>query len=78
MAQHAIALPAIPLSLILERWPLILPFTKVRLMVSVIASHETSDNNAYTGSVEPAERRELLQQKGITIWLTGLSASGKV
>ncbi|KAI0266875.1 adenylylsulfate kinase [Gloeopeniophorella convolvens] len=28
-------------------------------------------------SVNPGERVELLQQKGITIWLTGLSASGK-
>ncbi|KAJ3532179.1 hypothetical protein NMY22_g7846 [Coprinellus aureogranulatus] len=29
------------------------------------------------GSVTTAERNELLKQKGITIWLTGLSASGK-
>jgi adenylylsulfate kinase len=33
---------------------------------------------ASTGSVDPQERVTLLQQKGITIWFTGLSASGKV
>jgi adenylylsulfate kinase len=32
---------------------------------------------ASTGSVDPQERVTLLQQKGITIWFTGLSASGK-
>ncbi|KAH8118893.1 adenylylsulfate kinase [Phellopilus nigrolimitatus] len=31
----------------------------------------------HKGSVESAERVELLKQKGVTIWLTGLSASGK-
>jgi adenylylsulfate kinase len=31
-----------------------------------------------TGSVTSFERAELLKQKGATIWLTGLSASGKV
>jgi hypothetical protein len=30
------------------------------------------------GSVTSAERTNLLEQKGVTIWLTGLSASGKV
>lgn len=30
------------------------------------------------GSVTAAERSEFLEQKGVTIWLTGLSASGKV
>lgn len=30
------------------------------------------------GSVDGSERVELLKQKGVTIWLTGLSASGKV
>ena len=30
------------------------------------------------GSVDATERSELLNQKGVTIWLTGLSASGKV
>lgn len=33
---------------------------------------------ASAGSVDGPERVQLLQQKGITIWLTGLSASGKV
>ncbi|KAF4620467.1 hypothetical protein D9613_000621 [Agrocybe pediades] len=31
----------------------------------------------HSGSVTSAERNDLLRQKGITIWLTGLSASGK-
>ena len=32
----------------------------------------------HPGSVESSERIDLLKQKGVTIWLTGLSASGKV
>lgn len=35
-------------------------------------------NVSQSGSVTPVERVELLGQKGVTIWLTGLSASGKV
>ncbi|KAH7927121.1 adenylylsulfate kinase [Leucogyrophana mollusca] len=31
----------------------------------------------HPGSIEASERVELLKQKGVTIWLTGLSASGK-
>ncbi|KAG6333565.1 hypothetical protein ID866_5527 [Astraeus odoratus] len=31
----------------------------------------------HPGSVSAGERSELLKQRGITIWLTGLSASGK-
>ncbi|KAG8213858.1 adenylylsulfate kinase [Butyriboletus roseoflavus] len=31
----------------------------------------------HEGSVSAAERFELLKQKGVTIWLTGLSGSGK-
>jgi len=31
-----------------------------------------------SGSVESEERIQLLDQKGVTIWFTGLSASGKV
>ncbi|KAF9820328.1 hypothetical protein IEO21_01542 [Rhodonia placenta] len=31
----------------------------------------------HEGSVDNAGRAELLKQKGVTIWLTGLSASGK-
>jgi hypothetical protein len=36
------------------------------------------DPFAIAGFVEQAERFSLLNQKGVTIWLTGLSASGKV
>lgn len=32
----------------------------------------------HAGSVSAGERSELLKQKGVTIWLTGLSGSGKV
>lgn len=32
----------------------------------------------HEGAVKDSERSELLNQKGATIWLTGLSASGKV
>jgi adenylylsulfate kinase len=32
----------------------------------------------HEGAVADNERSELLNQKGATIWLTGLSASGKV
>ena len=32
----------------------------------------------HEGAVGDEERSELLNQKGATIWLTGLSASGKV
>ncbi|EIM83139.1 adenylylsulfate kinase [Stereum hirsutum FP-91666 SS1] len=31
----------------------------------------------HAGSVDNTERVELLSQKGVTVWLTGLSASGK-
>lgn len=32
----------------------------------------------HEGAVSDSERSDLLKQKGATIWLTGLSASGKV
>ncbi len=32
----------------------------------------------FTGSVDGTERARLMQQKGVTVWFTGLSASGKV
>src|SRR5437764_13155287 len=31
----------------------------------------------HEGSVSRQEREQLLNQKGVTVWLTGLSASGK-
>ncbi|KAF8070234.1 adenylylsulfate kinase [Lyophyllum atratum] len=36
-----------------------------------------TDITFHPGSVTAAERAEFLNQKGVTIWLTGLSASGK-
>ncbi|THG99927.1 hypothetical protein EW026_g2501 [Hermanssonia centrifuga] len=32
----------------------------------------------HAGSVDGTERARLMQQKGVTVWFTGLSASGKV
>lgn len=32
----------------------------------------------HAGAVDTTERAQLLKQKGITLWFTGLSASGKV
>jgi adenylylsulfate kinase-like enzyme len=32
----------------------------------------------HPGAVDNAERSQLLKQKGVTVWFTGLSASGKV
>jgi len=36
-----------------------------------------TDITFHPGSIDATERVELLKQKGVTIWLTGLSASGK-
>ena len=46
---------------------------------SDIYSCDSNANDAshHLGSVSSEERSQLLQQKGVTIWLTGLSASGK-
>jgi adenylylsulfate kinase len=40
---------------------------------------EAATNNLtwHLGTVSRAERQQLLDQKGVTLWLTGLSASGK-
>jgi len=37
----------------------------------------SSNITFHQGSVDATERAELLQQRGVTVWLTGLSASGK-
>ncbi|KAG6820992.1 hypothetical protein H0H93_008621 [Arthromyces matolae] len=39
---------------------------------------EENANAEEAGSVTASERSEFLKQKGVTIWLTGLSASGKI
>lgn len=44
---------------------------------SDIYSCDSNDASHHLGSVSSKERSQLLQQKGVTIWLTGLSASGK-
>ncbi|KAI0044571.1 adenylylsulfate kinase [Auriscalpium vulgare] len=36
-----------------------------------------TDITFHSGSVSLTEREDILKQKGVTIWLTGLSASGK-
>jgi len=43
----------------------------------VLATTMATNITFHPGSVEPAERAQLLGQRGLTIWLTGLSASGK-
>lgn len=42
------------------------------------SAQDCSQTIRVLGSVNFEERSELLKQKGVTIWLTGLSASGKV
>lgn len=39
---------------------------------------EVIEISHWAGSVTKEERAQLLGQQGLTIWLTGLSASGKV
>jgi adenylylsulfate kinase len=40
--------------------------------------HQKATNVTWhEGSVSRAERQQLLNQKGVTVWMTGLSASGK-
>ena len=42
-----------------------------------MAEQKATNITWHEGSVSRAERQELLGQKGVTIWMTGLSASGK-
>jgi adenylylsulfate kinase len=42
-----------------------------------MARHTTSNITWHEGSVTREERQRLLGQKGVTVWMTGLSASGK-
>ena len=58
-------------------WPPILPYTQV-VYYSLFSSDLSSHFVVLEGSVTNLERTQLLGQKGVTVWLTGLSASGKV
>jgi adenylylsulfate kinase len=42
-----------------------------------MTNHVATNITWHAGSVTRDERHETLQQKGVTLWLTGLSASGK-
>ena len=66
-------------SLICERWQRTLLSTRVSCNILVDGKRDHSlISFLNAGSVDSAERAELLEQKVVTIWLTGLSASGKV
>lgn len=56
-------------------WPPTLHSIQVDSTIVVVVH---VDLRRSSGSVTSAERTKLLNQKGVTIWLTGLSASGKV
>src|SRR5216117_479919 len=40
-------------------------------------THQPTNITWHDGSVSREEREKLLAQKGVTVWMTGLSASGK-
>src|ERR1041385_3048636 len=42
-----------------------------------MAEQKATNITRHEGSVSRAEREQLLGQKGVTVWMTGLSASGK-
>ena len=42
-----------------------------------MAEQRATNITWHEGSVSRAEREQLLNQKGVTVWMTGLSASGK-
>src|SRR6059058_3887295 len=46
-------------------------------MNSTMAEQKATNVTWHEGSVSRQEREQLLNQKGVTVWMTGLSASGK-
>jgi len=42
-----------------------------------MAEQKATNITWHQGTVSRAERQQLLNQKGVTVWMTGLSASGK-
>src|ERR1051325_5027306 len=42
-----------------------------------MAEQKATNITWHEGSVTREERQQLLNQKGVTVWMTGLSASGK-
>ena len=42
-----------------------------------MAEQKATNVTWHAGSVTQTERQQLLNQKGVTVWMTGLSASGK-
>src|SRR5918993_3951381 len=45
--------------------------------LSRMAEQKATNVTWHEGSVSREERQKLLNQKGVTVWMTGLSASGK-
>src|SRR5438105_2508347 len=65
-----------------------MPFLKRQFLSQFLSSHgvsvralmsESKSTNItwHSGAVTRADRQKLLNQKGVTVWFTGLSASGK-
>jgi adenylylsulfate kinase len=46
-------------------------------MIFIMAEQRATNITWHEGSVSRQERQALLDQKGVTVWMTGLSASGK-
>ena len=46
-------------------------------MDSMMSEQKATNVTWHEGSVSRQEREQLLNQKGVTVWMTGLSASGK-
>jgi adenylylsulfate kinase len=46
-------------------------------MINFMADQKATNITWHEGSVSRDERQRLLNQKGVTVWMTGLSASGK-
>lgn len=49
----------------------------VNLRFNMMAEQKATNITWHEGSVTRDERQQLLNQKGVTVWMTGLSASGK-
>jgi adenylylsulfate kinase len=52
-------------------------FAFLNARLKVMAEQKATNITWHEGSVTRQERQRLLNQKGVTVWMTGLSASGK-
>lgn len=67
-----------PIRLSFEIIPILCPLTSLSTPVSLFHREPFYSLNSIVGAVDADERVKLLGQKGVTVWFTGLSASGKV